>query len=128
MSFATTPGAYGFVVLLGPADPTKPDDPVPVTGVFSLDPGAVTISGKTISLKIARDKFASQGFDFADFGYNMWPRYEDIHDNGTIADFGPDHTTFKASATPEPASWALMIVGFGMAGAGLRSRRRNATA
>ncbi len=27
-------------------------------------------------------------------------------------------------ATPEPAAWALMLVGFGLAGAGLRARRR----
>lgn len=35
-------------------------------------------------------------------------------------------TTHQGGA-PEPASWALMIVGFGLAGAGLR-RRRSATA
>jgi CHRD domain/PEP-CTERM motif len=41
------------------------------------------------------------------------------------------HTTFKPSgeirgflaAVPEPSSWALMIAGFGLAGAGLRRRR-----
>ena len=32
-----------------------------------------------------------------------------------------------ASAAPEPASWALMIAGFGLVGAGLR-RQRTATA
>jgi hypothetical protein len=31
--------------------------------------------------------------------------------------------TLKAAAVPEPASWALMIGGFGMAGATLRRRR-----
>jgi hypothetical protein len=34
----------------------------------------------------------------------------------------------SASAAPEPASWALMIGGFGMAGATLRRRRASATA
>lgn len=29
-----------------------------------------------------------------------------------------------ASAAPEPGTWAMMILGFGLAGAGLRSRRR----
>ncbi|WP_293906677.1 PEPxxWA-CTERM sorting domain-containing protein [Phenylobacterium sp.] len=120
----------GNVVLLGPADPSKPLDPVPVTGFFNLDPGSVTISGRTIRLTINRARFAAQGFipqgfDVADYGYNMWPRYRDIVNNGTVADFGPDHSTFKASAAvPEPASWALMIAGFGLAGASLRSRRR----
>jgi hypothetical protein len=31
-----------------------------------------------------------------------------------------------ATAVPEPATWAMMIAGFGMVGAGLRRRRRNA--
>jgi PEP-CTERM motif len=31
---------------------------------------------------------------------------------------------FEIAAVPEPASWALMIIGFGMVGASLRSRRR----
>ena len=37
-----------------------------------------------------------------------------------------DSTGFSATLTavPEPATWALMIVGFGGAGAMLRSRRR----
>ncbi len=117
----------GNVVLLTPPDP--------VTGVvgfqsaFDLLPGQVTISGKTISLVIGRANFVSQGFDFADFDYNMWSRYRDIVNNGTVADFAPDHSTFKASdAVPEPATWALMISGFGLAGVGLRSRRRAAAA
>ena len=29
-----------------------------------------------------------------------------------------------AAAVPEPASWAMMIVGFGMIGAGMRYRQR----
>ena len=33
-----------------------------------------------------------------------------------------------ATAVPEPATWALMIIGFGGAGAMLRSRRRRALA
>ncbi|HMC96002.1 MAG TPA: PEPxxWA-CTERM sorting domain-containing protein [Polyangia bacterium] len=30
-----------------------------------------------------------------------------------------------SAAVPEPASWALMIIGFGGLGAGLRRTRRN---
>jgi len=32
--------------------------------------------------------------------------------------------SFSAPAVPEPATWGLMLVGFGVVGAGLRSRRR----
>ena len=31
-------------------------------------------------------------------------------------------------AVPEPATWAIMLTGFGLAGAGLRARRRSTTA
>jgi hypothetical protein len=31
---------------------------------------------------------------------------------------------FEAAAVPEPGAWALMILGFGMAGAAMRGRRR----
>jgi hypothetical protein len=34
--------------------------------------------------------------------------------------------TFNASAVPEPATWAMMLVGFGAIGAAARSRRRPA--
>lgn len=37
-----------------------------------------------------------------------------------------DNFTFDGGAVPEPAAWALMLVGFGGLGAALRSRRRTA--
>ena len=50
---------------------------------------------------------------------------------GNYADtFGVD-TTFSlvgVSAAPEPASWALMLLGVGGVGAALRTRRRKAVA
>ena len=47
-------------------------------------------------------------------------------------DVGLDNLRFdvravEATAVPEPASWALMIAGFGLAGAAIRSRRKTAT-
>jgi len=36
-----------------------------------------------------------------------------------------DNVNIKTGAVPEPASWAMMVGGFGMAGGALRSRRRN---
>jgi hypothetical protein len=117
------------IVFLGPVDKvTDPTNTIPVTNFIKLAPGAFTVSGNTISITLGRDLFPSQGFDFADFGYNFWPRYRNIDDNTSVADFAPDGSMFKASAVPEPATWALMIAGFGLAGAGLRARRRAAAA
>ena len=43
-------------------------------------------------------------------------------------DYGGDSTAlnFGVSAVPEPATWAMMLLGFGMVGFGLRSRKRPA--
>jgi choice-of-anchor C domain-containing protein len=39
--------------------------------------------------------------------------------------YGPalDNISATAAAVPEPATWAMMVVGFGLAGAGLRRRK-----
>jgi hypothetical protein len=42
--------------------------------------------------------------------------------------FEADNFAGKVGGVPEPASWALMIVGFGMAGGLLRTKRRSALA
>ena len=41
--------------------------------------------------------------------------------------FGPNFQFDASAAAPEPASWTLMIAGFGLAGAALRRRRAVAT-
>jgi hypothetical protein len=43
-------------------------------------------------------------------------------------DFAIDNIVVQAAGVPEPASWALMITGFGLAGATLRRRRAVAVA
>ncbi|AYJ88032.1 PEP-CTERM sorting domain-containing protein [Sphingomonas paeninsulae] len=44
--------------------------------------------------------------------------------------FGSTQAAFEidnlVTAAPEPATWGMMILGFGLAGAQLRSRRRSA--
>jgi hypothetical protein len=48
------------------------------------------------------------------------------HSPGPAASYD-GHVTFTPVAVPEPASWALMILGFGATGALLRHRRRAVT-
>lgn len=89
-----------------------------------LAAGSVTFSGDTINLIVPLADLPSQGFNVADFGFNIWPRLNGTHDNTLVASFLPSDHDFQGSAVPEPAAWTLMIGGFGMAGAMLRSRRR----
>lgn len=48
----------------------------------------------------------------------------DLAQSATLDGSAISYTLFSGSATPEPASWALMLLGFGGLGATLRQRRR----
>ena len=45
---------------------------------------------------------------------------------GTVVDVVYDNLSLTLTSVPEPATWAMMLVGFGGLGAALRSRRRPA--
>ena len=62
-------------------------------------------------------------------GISLWP----VVGKGFsgFAEFVPGNGTFTpslAGAVPEPANWALMIVGFGAVGAAMRGARRKPAA
>ena len=57
-----------------------------------------------------------QGYAFS--GYDGW------HSTPTQIALRIDGTAGAAGAVPEPASWALMLGGFGLVGSAMRSRRR----
>lgn len=90
--------------------------------LMDLAAGSVHVSGQSITVDLDRGLLPSAGFDFANFRYNLWPRYDDITMNEQVADFAPDASSFTASV-PEPTAWALMITGFGLSGAAFRRRR-----
>jgi hypothetical protein len=115
----------GLGVLLGPYNGAHVGSEIAPTGAFMIDPGAVHISGRTITLSLDRSLLPSTGFDFTDFTYNLWPRYGTAGGgNGMVTDFAPDNQNFKASAAvPEPAAWAFMIMGFGLVGTAMRRRQ-----
>lgn len=121
----------GFGVLLGAYNGADVGNEIGITGTFGIDPSSVTISGRTISLTLDRDLLPSTGFDFANYTYNLWPRYGTASGgNGMVTDFAPDdgtepgHGNFLASqAVPEPAAWAFMIMGFGLVGTAMRRRQ-----
>lgn len=88
-------------------------------------PGIVTVSGNSIGGSFAASLMPSTGFAPEDYTFTMWSRLRvnAMMDgtNAEIADFAA-----VGNAVPEPSSWAMMIVGFGAVGAGLR-RRQGAT-
>lgn len=84
-----------------------------------------TISGDTITDVIAISSLANVTVDPGQFGISLWPVAPVVGGGfAGFSEFVPGNGTF--SAAPEPASWALMIMGFGGLGASLRSRRKQA--
>jgi hypothetical protein len=89
-------GTGSFIDLAGGAPPQP------------LDPASISISGPTISVTLPSSLLPSQGLDFADYGYNLWPRFApdgvDPGDNTQVSDFAPDASTFVArpNEPPEP--------------------------
>ena len=94
-------------------------------------PGAmgVTVSGDTITDTVAISTLKGVALNPQQFGISLWP----VVGKGFsgFAEFVPGNGTFTpslAGAVPEPANWALMIVGFGAAGAAMRGARRKPAA
>jgi hypothetical protein len=94
----------------------------------ALDPSSIHIEGSRISVDLAKSLMPTMGFEFGDYLYNFWPRFAPggvvPTNNRQISDFAPDDSSF-AAGVPEPASWAMMIAGFGAVGAGMRRRTRS---
>jgi len=95
-------------------------------GGGALASGSVTISGSTIKAIVPLNLLPSTGFAVDDYRYNIWPRAPGMG-NSHIADFAPDNSSFLASI-PEPATWAMLIAGFGLVGVSARRRRSVAAA
>jgi hypothetical protein len=96
-------------------------------GGTPLAPGAVSIAGNVLNVIVPLALLPSTGFSPEQYGFNIWPRSAVTLDpgqppTGVISDFAPNNSTVAAVATPEPASWALMIAGFGVTGVMLRRR------
>jgi len=63
------------------------------------------------------------------FGYTSNSLFFGFNDSGSgDSDFDDFVIRMTSSAIPEPATWAMMITGFGLVGVALRRRRTNATA
>lgn len=92
----------------------------PVTTL--LDPSTIMISGSTISTTIPFAVLFSTGFAPEDYTYAFWTRSE-LGSQAFIADLAPDGGSITAVAVPEPATWAMMLMGFGAVGFAMRRRK-----
>lgn len=95
-------------------------------GNTALDPNWVAIAGNILTVKVPLSLLPSTGFAPAQYGFNLWPR-TGFGGNAQISDFAPEDATLSAAAVPEPASWAMLMLGAGAAGGMLRYRRRRTT-
>jgi hypothetical protein len=82
----------------------------------------VTVSGDTITDTIAISSLKNVVLSPDQFAISLWP----VAGSGfsAFSEFVPGNGTFAASAVPEPANWALMLIGFAGLGAVLRGGRR----
>jgi hypothetical protein len=107
------PDGLGRVAVLPPAGPPT------ITNL----PGLVSIDGNTISASFSASLLPGAGFAPEDYAFTLWSRarVNPLVDgtNAEIADLSPS----LRAAVPEPATWALVILGFAGAGAALRRRR-----
>ena len=100
----------------------------PITGLFDA-PGNPTYylftTGPTF-LDGSGVRFNAGGYtNIAFFHQDNVPATEyRINGGGTVSAFGTASATAVAAAVPEPATWAMMIGGFGAIGGTLRYRRR----
>ena len=107
------PNLTGMVVLVGPG------------GSLTFTPlaaGTISVSGDTIMGLIPLSMLPANGFSPDDYTYAALGR-SGAGSNAFVSDFAPDSAPATATV-PEPGAWALMLLGFTVAGAAIRSRRR----
>ena len=112
---ATTTGFDPFVFLYQTS--FNPAAPLTNALIANDDLLGLTSSGFNFTLATGTTYFAV----VTSFGNDDFGRYE-FHANG------PGRIRPLTAAVPEPASWTMMIVGFGLAGLALRCRRAPASA
>ena len=98
--------------------PLTPDLPGTITGTTALSAHEKVIYTFTIPKPYNFFFEFSDGIDFTTSG--QAGSYQETFTNGSAASTG---TYTLTTSVPEPASWAMMLVGFGALGAVVRRRK-----
>ena len=98
--------------------------------------GTATLGGNSLTTLLSGNQFIvsvpvsllpSTGATAANYGFNLWPREgATVTGNSQITDFAPDNALLSANGllpVPEPATWLMMLLGFGLIGGVMRFRR-----
>jgi hypothetical protein len=93
------------------------------TASLGSTPLTATIAGSSFSIDLLASLFPSTGFTPEQYGFNLWPRGPNTPGSTTtfVTDFAPDNGLL--AAVPEPATWAMLVAGFGLVGGALRRRK-----
>jgi hypothetical protein len=101
---------------------------IPLAGAPTISQfaGGTIVNGDTLSATVSSALLGSMGFAPEAYNFSLWSRarVNPAMDgtNAEIADFLAG--TLQARAVPEPATWLMMLLGFGLSGAAIRLRKR----
>ena len=98
--------------------------------------GTATVGGTSLTTLMSGNQFIvsvplsllpSTGATPQNYGFNIWPREGAVvTNNSQITDFAPNNALLAVNGVfvPEPASWLMMLLGFGLIGGMMRVRRK----
>ena len=97
------------------------------TATVGANPLSVLLSGNQFIVTVPVALLPSTGATPANYGFNIWPREGAVvTGNSQITDFAPNNALLSANGllpVPEPASWLMMLLGFGVIGGVMRFRK-----